>query len=141
MRHRLPIVLSVTALFVAVLGFTSVGEAAKNAVLGRDSVTSKELKNNSVGANHLKPNSVGSGKLKNETVLSIDLRDGQVNTPDLRTGSVTSDKLAANSVTTSKLASGPSARVASSANAAVLTGAAFVALPFQSRDLRPLGHA
>ena len=140
MRHRLPIVLSVTALFVAVLGFTSVGEAAKHLVLGRDSVGSKQLKNNAVGTSHLKSSSVGSGKIKNNSILSIDIRDDQVRTDDVRGSaittaklaekSVTTAKLADKSVTTSKLASGPAARVASTATTAVPTGAAFVALPF-----------
>ena len=48
MRGRLPIVLSITALVIAVLGSTPVGEAAKNLVVPRASVGTLQLKNNAV---------------------------------------------------------------------------------------------
>ncbi|MFN2468114.1 MAG: hypothetical protein ABR521_08325 [Gaiellaceae bacterium] len=38
MRQRLPIVLSITSLLVAVLGFSPLGEAAKNAIVNADKV-------------------------------------------------------------------------------------------------------
>ncbi len=131
--------ISVTALLVAVLGFTPVGEAAKNIVLKRDSVTSKHIKNKSIKNVDLKKNSVGSGKVTDNTLLSSDIRDGQVATADLAdsavaaakiaAGAVGSTKLAAKSVTTSKLAGGPAARVRASA-ATAIPDSAFTTIPF-----------
>lgn len=45
---RLPLVLSIAALVVAVLGSTSVGEAAKRLVLPRNSVGTQQIKNRSI---------------------------------------------------------------------------------------------
>ena len=44
MRAKLPLVLSITALIVSILGFTSVGEAAKNAILPPKSVGPNTIK-------------------------------------------------------------------------------------------------
>jgi hypothetical protein len=41
MQQRLPIVLSITALVVAVLAWTSVGEAAKGLITGKTSRTGR----------------------------------------------------------------------------------------------------
>ena len=67
MKNRLPLVLSVTALVVAVLGATPVGEAALETV-GR----------NSVGTIHLRNNAVTSPKVKNGSLLRADFRAGQI---------------------------------------------------------------
>ena len=48
MSNRLPLVLSVTALVVAVLGATPVGNAAMNLVVPRNSVGTLQLKANAV---------------------------------------------------------------------------------------------
>ena len=58
---RLPIVLSVTALVVAVLGSTPVGEAAKNLVVPRASVGTPQLKNNAVTSAKVKNFSLRAG--------------------------------------------------------------------------------
>jgi hypothetical protein len=68
MRERLPIVLSATALVVAVLGATPVGHAAMNLVVPR----------NSVGTLQLKANAVTAAKVKNGSLLSADFRKGQI---------------------------------------------------------------
>ena len=57
MRNRWPVVLSITALLVALLGSTPVGEAALNA---------------------LPRNSVGPLQLKNDAVTSIKVRNGSL---------------------------------------------------------------
>ena len=62
MRLRYPVALALAALIIATLGFTSVGEAAKNAMLPKRSVGKKQLK----------PSAVTSGKVRNGTLL---LRD------------------------------------------------------------------
>jgi len=68
MRQRLPVVLSVIALVVAVLGSTPLGEAARDIVIPR----------NSVGAPQLKKNAVTTAKVKNRSLLAIDFKAGQV---------------------------------------------------------------
>jgi hypothetical protein len=65
--RRLPIILSSTALVVAVLGATPVGEAALNA-----------LPRASVGPLQLKTNAVTSIKVKNGSLLRADFRAGQI---------------------------------------------------------------
>lgn len=65
--RKLPIILSTTALVVAVLGATSVGEAALNAV-----------PRNSVGPIQLKSNAVTSVKVRNGSLLRADFRAGQI---------------------------------------------------------------
>ena len=68
MKERLPIVLSTTALVVAVLGATPVGQAAKEQLLPR----------NSVGNAQLRPNAVTSSKVQNGSLLAVDFRRGQL---------------------------------------------------------------
>jgi hypothetical protein len=68
MRERLPIVLSLTALVVAVLGATPVGEAAMNLAVPRNSVGTLQLKNNAVTG----------AKVRNGTLLRADFRSGQI---------------------------------------------------------------
>lgn len=70
MRSRLPIVLSVTALVVAVLGATPVGEAAMSLAVPR----------NSVGTIQLRNSAVTSVKVKNGTLLRTDFKAGQIPT-------------------------------------------------------------
>jgi hypothetical protein len=67
MRNRWPVVLSITALLVAVLGSTPVGEAALNA-----------LPRNSVGPLQLKNDSISSIKVRNGSLLAADFRAGQI---------------------------------------------------------------
>jgi hypothetical protein len=68
MRERIPIALSLSALVVAVLGATPVGEAARDLVIPR----------NSVGTLHLKNNAVTSVKVRNFSLLAVDFRRGQL---------------------------------------------------------------
>jgi hypothetical protein len=65
---RLPIILSSTALVVAVLGATPVGEAALNLAVPR----------NSVGTIQLRNSAVTSIKVKNGSLLRADFRSGQI---------------------------------------------------------------
>ena len=67
MRNRWPVVFSITALVVAVLGATPVGEAALNA-----------LPRASVGPLQLKANAVTSVKVKNGSLRRADFRAGQI---------------------------------------------------------------
>jgi hypothetical protein len=78
MRERLPVVLSVTALVVAVLGATPVGEAAKNLVVPRNSVGTAQLRNNAVTAAKLRAGAVTSTKVENFSLRVVDFRPGQL---------------------------------------------------------------
>ena len=77
MRDRLPIIFSVTALVVAVLGTTSLGHAAYDAV---------KLPKNSVGSSQLKNNSVTGGKVKNSSLTGADVRNGSLTAVDFARG-------------------------------------------------------
>jgi hypothetical protein len=68
MRQRLPIVLSVTALVVAVFGSTPLGTAARNIVLPRGSV----------GTVQLRDNAVTGAKVRNRSLVAADFKLGQV---------------------------------------------------------------
>jgi hypothetical protein len=68
MRQRLPTVLSVTALVVAVFGSTPLGTAARNIVLPRGSVGTVQLRNNAVTG----------AKVKNFSLVAADFKLGQV---------------------------------------------------------------
>jgi len=78
MHQRLPLALSSAAFVVALLGWTSVGQAAREAVLPR----------NSVGAAQLKTGAVNSAKIKNGGVGLADLaRSARIAGPAGPTGS------------------------------------------------------
>ena len=68
MKPRLPIVLSTTALVVAVLGSTPLGEAAREQLVPRASV----------GTAQLRANAVVSSKVRNRSLLAVDFRRGQL---------------------------------------------------------------
>jgi hypothetical protein len=68
MRERLPIVLSVAALAVAVCGSTPIGTAARNLVLPRGSVGTIQLKNNAVTG----------AKVRNFSLVAADFKPGQL---------------------------------------------------------------
>ena len=68
MNGKIPLVLSVVAVVIAVLGTTSVGQAAKRLVIPAASV----------GAAQLKSNAVVSSKVKNGSLLATDFKSGQL---------------------------------------------------------------
>jgi hypothetical protein len=76
MRDRLPIITSVAALMVAVLGTTPIGQAAYNAVVPRNSVGTAQLKNNSV---------IGT-KVTNGSLTGADVRNGSLTAVDFARG-------------------------------------------------------
>ncbi len=78
MRDRLPIILSTTALLVAVLGITPLGEAAYNAVVPKNSVGALELRKGAVTNPKLRGDAVTSGKVKNRSLKAIDFALGQL---------------------------------------------------------------
>lgn len=78
MRDRLPLVLSATALVVAVLGATPLGEAAYDAVVPRNSVGALQLRNGAVTNPKLRGDAVTSGKVKDHSLRAIDFAAGQL---------------------------------------------------------------
>jgi hypothetical protein len=78
MRDRLPMVFSITALVVAVLGVTPLGEAAWSQVLPRNSVGTLQLKRNAVTSSKLAPNTVRTRQVVNSSLLADDFKSGQL---------------------------------------------------------------
>jgi hypothetical protein len=78
MRNRLPMALSITALFVAVLGITPLGDAAYNAVVPRNSVGTLQLQRNAVKAAKIAPNAIRTGHVLDGTLLTSDFKTGQI---------------------------------------------------------------
>lgn len=78
MRERLPLILSATALIVAVFGSTPLGEAAYNAVVPQNSVGAQQLRNGAVTNAKLRGDAVDSSKVKNRSLKAIDFALGQI---------------------------------------------------------------
>lgn len=77
MRDRLPLILSATALLVAVLGSTPLGSAAYNAV-APNSIGALQLRNGAVTNVKLRGDAVTSGKVLNGSLRAIDFKQGQL---------------------------------------------------------------
>jgi len=78
MRDRLPMIFSITALLVAVLGVTPLGDAAYNAVVPRNSVGTLQLQRNAVKAAKIAPNAIRTGHVLDGTLLVNDFKAGQI---------------------------------------------------------------
>jgi hypothetical protein len=76
MSSRSSYVLSLTALFVAVLGWTPVGDAARHAVFPADSV----------GTTQLRTNAVTSPKIRNGSVTAIDIQKAAITAVHVKPG-------------------------------------------------------
>jgi hypothetical protein len=71
-------IFSITAMLVAVLGVTPLGEAAWNQVVPRNSVGTLQLKRNAVTSSKLAPNTVRAGQVVNGALLAEDFKPGQL---------------------------------------------------------------
>lgn len=78
MSSRLQSALSVTALVIALLGWTPLGEAARNAVFPA----------NSVGTAQLRPNAVVSPKIRNGSVTGLDVQKRTLTGAHVKPGSL-----------------------------------------------------
>ena len=78
MRDRLPLILSISALLVAVFGSTPLGQAAYNAVVPNNSVGTKQLQHNAVSAGKIAPNAIRTGHVLNGSLLAADFKTGQL---------------------------------------------------------------
>ncbi len=84
MRNRLHVVISVTALVIAVLGATPAGEAAKKLIIPKNSVGTVQLKKGAVATAKLRNNAVTSVKVRNGSLRAVDFAPGQL--PSGQTG-------------------------------------------------------
>ncbi len=78
MRDRLPLILSTTALIVAIFGATPLGRAAYDSVVPNDSVGARQLRNGAVTSAKLRGDAVDSGKVRNRSLKAIDFALGQI---------------------------------------------------------------
>ncbi len=78
MRDRLTLIIAITALVVAVLGTTPIGEAAYNAVVPKNSVGAQQLRKGAVTSVKIRGDAVTSGKVKNRSLKAIDFKLGQL---------------------------------------------------------------
>lgn len=78
MRDRLPLILSTTALLVALLGATPLGEAAYEAVVPKNSVGAAQLRNGAVTSAKLRGDAVTSQKVRNRSLRAVDFAAGQI---------------------------------------------------------------
>ena len=78
MRDRLPMIFSITALLVAILGVTPLGEAAYNAIVPRNSVGTLQLQRNAVKAAKIAPSAIRTGHVLDGTLLVADFKAGQI---------------------------------------------------------------
>jgi hypothetical protein len=121
MRNRLPLVLSIVAVAIAVLGFTPLAEGVKQQLVPA----------NSVGAAQLKTNAVRTVKIKNRQVTEEKIVLGAITSDLLRDGAVGAEKIEDGAVTPEKLAQTAAAGVFNSANIAIPSGTS-VALAFNN---------
>lgn len=81
MQQRLPIVLSVTALLVALLGWTGIAESTIDRL-----ITGKDIKNSSIGSIDIKNGAVTGRDVKNGSLTGADIRNGTLRALDFRPG-------------------------------------------------------
>lgn len=78
MRDRLPMIVSITALLIALFGITPLGEAAYEAVVPRNSVGTLQLQRNAVKAAKIAPNAIRTGHVLDGSLLAADFKAGQI---------------------------------------------------------------
>ena len=77
-KSRVTPAIAVTALVVAVLGATPLGQAASRLVLPKNSVGAAQIKKSAVSGKKLANNSVTSAKVKDGSLLGADFKAGQL---------------------------------------------------------------
>ena len=94
---RLPLILSATALVVAVLGVTPIGGAVGDA-LAPGSVGTRQLENSAVTAPKLAVNAVGTKKVVDGGIRAVDLGKNSVTGATVADGSLAAVDLAAGTI-------------------------------------------
>jgi hypothetical protein len=98
-------VVALIALFIALGGPAQAKRVINGKLLGKNTVTSRAVKNGSLAKADLSKAAVKSlERTPSNSVRSTSIVDGQVLAPDIGAGAVTGSALAAGSVTSSKLA-------------------------------------
>src|SRR5262245_32803466 len=80
MKDKTSRIMAATALLVAVLAATPVGQAAGKLVLGKNSVGAAQLKKNAVTGKKIAKNAVGSAKVKDDSLTGADVRESSLGT-------------------------------------------------------------
>jgi hypothetical protein len=71
-------IFSITALLVALLGTTPLGDAAYNAAVPRNGVGTLQLQRNAVKAAKIAPNAIRTGHVLDGSLLAADFKSGQI---------------------------------------------------------------
>jgi Collagen triple helix repeat (20 copies) len=85
-KSKLTPIVAVTALVVAVLGTTSLGQAASGLVLPKNSIGAPQLKKNAVSGKKLATNAVSGTKIAKDAATEMKVKDGSLLTADLAAG-------------------------------------------------------
>src|SRR5262245_39988161 len=85
-KSKLSPIIAFTALVVAVLGTTSLGQAASGLLLPKDSVGAAQLQKGSVSGKKLAPGAVGGAKIANDAVTGAKAKDATLLAADLGAG-------------------------------------------------------
>jgi hypothetical protein len=83
---KFSIILAATALLVAVLGATPVGQAAGRLVLPKNSVGAVQLKKNTVSGKKIATNAVSGAKIARDAVTGAKVKDGSLLAADFKVG-------------------------------------------------------
>ena len=78
MRDKTPTIIATTALVVAVLGATPVGQAAGKFVLGKNTVGTAQLKRNAVTGKKIADNAVTTPKVKDDSLTGADVLESSL---------------------------------------------------------------
>jgi hypothetical protein len=75
---KIPLALAATALVVAVLGATPLGQAAGRMILPKNSVGTAQIKSSAVSGAKIATNAVTGRKVKDGSLLAVDFKAGQL---------------------------------------------------------------
>ena len=78
MKDKTPTIIATTALVVAVLAATPVGQAAGKFVLGKNSVGALQLKRNAVTSKKIAKNAVTGTKVKDDSLTGADVLESSI---------------------------------------------------------------
>src|SRR5918994_8016413 len=88
MSERQRTAISITALVVAVLGWTPIGEAAKNAVFPPNSVGTAQLKRNAVTGPKIRNGAVTGLDIQKRTLLNTHIKPGSLLSSSFKPGQI-----------------------------------------------------
>jgi len=77
-KSKVPTIIAVTALVVAVFGSTPLGQAASGFVMHKNSVGRAQIKNGAVSGKKIAKDAVTSAKVKDGSLVAADFKAGQI---------------------------------------------------------------